>query len=395
MKDMRSEMKEGIASLGAGAYLLVDYEGRHPLLPHLQKHLNLTRKSFFLFGKDGSLRILAQALDAALLSSYGIDGEIVSYRTWKEQQDLLLKMTGKVEGPILMDISEKGSLMPVALADYGTVRFLIDEGRDIRSASSLVSTLLSHIDGEGFRSQREAADFLLEAKDRAFSLIGEEIRRNGESDELRIQRFLMDLFEQRGYVTDEPPIVAIGKNARSPHYSPSEESHSSIRKGDLILIDLWAKSKKEGSIYADITWMAYAGKDPADAYRKRFAVLREAADLCFGFIKEHYPTRPIHGYEADIVARSYIEIAGYGKHFTHRTGHSIAGDEGPHGKGTNLDDYETHDDRLLMDGTSFSIEPGIYAPDFGMRLETDVAIEGGVPRIVAGRQEDIVRIPVE
>ena len=369
MKDMRAEMKEGIASLGAGAYLLVDYEGRHPLLPRLQKHLNLTRKSFFLFGKDGSLRILAQALDAALLSSSGIDGEIVSYRTWKEQQDLLLKMTGKVEGPILMDISEKGSLMPVALADYGTVRFLIDEGRDIRSASSLVSTLLSHI--------------------------GEEIRRNGESDELRIQRFLMDLFEQRGYVTDEPPIVAIGKNARSPHYSPSEESHSSIRKGDLILIDLWAKSKKEGSIYADITWMAYAGRDPADAYRKRFAVLREAADLCFGFIKEHYPTRPIHGYEADIVARSYIEIAGYGKHFTHRTGHSIAGDEGPHGKGTNLDDYETHDDRLLMDGTSFSIEPGIYAPDFGMRLETDVAIEGGVPRIVAGRQEDIVRIPVE
>ena len=97
MKDMRAEMKEGIASLGAGAYLLVDYEGRHPLLPHLQKHLNLTRKSFFLFGKDGSLRILAQALDATLLSSSGIDGEIVSYRTWMEQQDLLLKILYSIE----------------------------------------------------------------------------------------------------------------------------------------------------------------------------------------------------------------------------------------------------------------------------------------------------------
>ena len=395
MKDIRAEMKEWIGSLGGGAYLLVDYEGRHPLLPRLQRHLNLTRKSFFLFGKDGSLVILAQALDATLLSSSGIKGEIVPYRTWREQLDLLLLLTAKVEGPILMDISENGSLMPISLADYGTVRFLIDQGRDIRSAASLLSTILSHIDEEGFCSQRKAASFLLEAKDRAFSLIGRDIQDHGESDELHVQRFLMNLFEKEGYVTDEPPIVAIGTNARSPHYAPTEACHSRIRKGDLILVDLWAKSRIEGSIYADITWMAYAGDDPSDAYRRRFSILREASDSCFAFLKENLPKRPVRGFEADRVTRDHIAKAGYGDYFTHRTGHSIAGDEGPHGRGTNLDDYETHDERILMDGTSFSIEPGIYAPDFGMRLETDVAIVEGVPRIIAGRQEEIVRIKVE
>jgi Xaa-Pro aminopeptidase len=208
-------------------------------------------------------------------------------------------------------------------------------------------------------------------KDEAFAKIKELILKDGETDELDIQKFISDRFHEEGMVYDDPPLVAIGKNASNPHYTPTAESHSKIHKGDLVLIDMWAKMNDPEGVYADITWMGYVGTEIPEVYTKRFAIVKAARDGVIAFLKKEIPLRKVQAYEADDVARKIITDAGYGDYFIHRVGHNIAVDVSPHGPGANLDDYESKDTRCLIEGTSFSDEPGIYAPDFGVRSETN------------------------
>jgi Xaa-Pro aminopeptidase len=189
---------------------------------------------------------------------------------------------------------------------------------------------------------------------------------------------------------DEAPIVAIGPNASNPHYAPTKDCHSLIEQGDLVLIDMWAKFKAEGSVYADITWMGYVGLEVPEAYRQRFSIVKGARDAAIAFLKRELPLRNVQAFEVDQVARKVIEEAGYGEYFTHRLGHSIHCDDSPHGPGANLDDFESHDTRTLLSGTSFSDEPGIYAPDFGVRSETDLRIENHRLLVVGGLQDEII-----
>jgi Xaa-Pro dipeptidase len=193
-------------------------------------------------------------------------------------------------------------------------------------------------------------------------------------------------------VYDDPPLVAIGKNASNPHYTPTPESHAKIHQGDLVLIDMWAKMDDPEGVYADITWMGYVGADVPEVYAKRFAIVKAARDAVIAFLKKEIPLRPVAAYEADDVAREVITKAGYGDYFIHRVGHNIAVDVSPHGPGANLDDYESHDTRHLIEGTSFSDEPGIYAPDFGVRSETNLHILNHQAVVVAGLQDKIIPI---
>ena len=374
-----------------GGYLWIDYEGKHPLVPLLFPHAHLTRKLFGLFLPNGKLIVLAQELDALLLKEEeNSDVILETYLTWQEMKNKLAALLSSISSPILMDYSEDGLLMPISLADYGTVSFAKKLGHEVSSSSSLLGLLSSYIEENEFLDQRRTANLLLQIKDEAFELIRQKIANHEPITEYDVQSYIVSRFEKEHLLYDEAPIVATGKNARSPHYSPTKIASSPLEKGDLVLIDMWAKSSKTHAVYGDITWMAYIGSTLPNTVEKRFSLIRHAADACFAFIKECYGTRPIYGYEADEVTRKVIEEGGYGKYFSHRTGHSIAYDEGPHGKGTNLDNFETHDDRELLNGTSFSIEPGIYAEDFGMRLETDVAIHNHVPEIIAGRQDKII-----
>ena len=193
-------------------------------------------------------------------------------------------------------------------------------------------------------------------------------------------------------VYDDPAIVAIGKNASDPHYGPSEEVSSPIRKGDLVLIDMWAKMDDPEGVYADITWMGYVGEEVPEVYAKRFEILKKAIEADFEFLKNELPKRAVAGYEVDQISRDYIKEAGFAEYFVHRTGHNIAVDVSPHGPGVNIDNYESHDTREIIDGVTFSLEPGIYAPDFGMRSETNVYIKDRQPIYVAGHQEEIIPI---
>ncbi len=379
----------------ADAWVLVDYENRNPSVPYFVGKRMLTRKIIFVFEKDKAY-IICHTIDTVFLNDPEItkDFELRIYKTWQEMLDIekeLLKGFKRV----LMDISEDGLLPRVSLADFGSVDFVKKQGIDVISSADLLQTINAAYDDESYALQLKACETTLKIKDEAFQKIGELISRNGEADEFEIQQFICNRFHEEGMIYDDEAIVAVGPNASNPHYGPTAKKSSKIHEGDLVLIDMWAKYDNPKGVYADITWMAFIGDEVPEEMNRRFNILKTAIDKGFKFIEDTSKKRPVMGYEVDRVVRDYIESEGYGEYFTHRTGHNISVDISPHGPGANIDDYESHDTRQLIDGTTFSMEPGIYVPDYGMRSETNVAMRNGKPTFVAGRQKEITKITIK
>lgn len=294
---------------------------------------------------------------------------------------------------VIMDISNDGLLPRVSLADYGSVEFIKNLGINIYSSGDILEEFSAAYDEEAYNLQLLACEKTLKIKDEAFALIKNDILENGQSDEYRIQKFICDRFHEEGMVYDDPAIVAVSKNASNPHYGPSENIHSPIYKGDVVLIDMWAKMNHKNAVYADITWMGYVGEEIPTTVEERFSILRNAVDSAFKFLEDNLKNRRVEGWEVDDISRDVVTKAGFGEYFTHRTGHNISVDVSPHGPGVNIDNYESHDTRKIIPHISFSLEPGIYAPDFGMRVETDIYIDSNYkPHMVAGRQEKVIAI---
>jgi len=379
----------------ADAWIVFDYENRNPTVPSFVGNKMLTRKIVFVFEREQAY-IICHSIDTVFLNDPEVtkDFKLLVYNTWQEMLSLVESLLSKY-ARVLMDVSEDGLLPRVSLADYGSVDFVKKHGVEVISSADLLQEMNAVYDDESYQLQLKACETTLKIKDEAFAKIGEMISKNGEADEFEIQQFICDRFHEEGMTYDDPPIVAIGPNAANPHYGPTETVSSKIKKGDLVLIDMWAKYNHPKAVYADITWMAYVGDDVPAEMEKRFNVLKTAIDKAFEFLEATSQSRPVMGYEVDRITRDYIESQGYGRYFTHRTGHNISVDVSPHGPGANIDDYESHDTRQLVDGTSFSLEPGIYAPDYGMRSETNVAMQNGKPIIVAGRQQKILKITIK
>ena len=382
-------IKRFLAEHPGSAYLSLDYENKNPLLASFTSGLMLTRKVAFLFKSERPI-VIAQTLDCPFLKKgyVGANFEIVEYRDWQEYLTLLKKHLSDTSA-VYMDVSENGLLPRVSLADYGSVAYVMSLGKEIRSSADLLNEMIGTLSPEGEASQKVAADLLLAIKDEAFAYMAQALKAGKPLDEYEVQSFIAHRFEEEGMTYDDPPIVAVNANASNPHYQPTENEHSPIKKGDLILIDMWAKKKEKGSVYGDITWMAYAGREVPVEMAKPFATLVRSIDAAIAFLKQELPLREVAGYEVDRLVRKIIEEDGYLPYFTHRTGHSIKDDDGPHGPGVNMDDYESHDERKIVDGNSFSLEPGIYLPSFGMRSETDILVKGRKPIVVAGRQREI------
>lgn len=376
------------------AYVLVDYENKNKTILSFLGEKMLTRKIFVVFPKNEKPYLICHNIDKVFLDVEEITSnfDLRIYYTWQEMLSIQKDCFSKYKN-ILMDISENGLLMRVSLADYGSVEYIKSLGIDVHSSGDLLQSFTATYDSESYQSQLRACEKTLKIKDEAFSLIKDDILKYGESDEYRIQKFICDRFHSEGMIYDDPAIVAISHNASNPHYGPTKEIHSKIKEGDVVLIDMWAKENTSKAVYADITWMGYVGKVVPDVVKERFLVLRKAVDEAFEFLKKNLPIRDVYGYEVDDVTRKIVRDAGYIEYFTHRTGHNISVDVSPHGPGVNIDDYETHDDRKIIENISFSLEPGIYAPDFGMRVETDIYIDDNkVPHMVAGRQEEVIAI---
>ena len=387
------EIQKLIALEGADAWVMVDYENRNPAMTSLLGPKMLTRKIFMVIPAEGKPYLITHIIDTVYLkdkeTSKSFDLHV--YKTWEEmlaleKKDFLAYKT------VLMDVSENGLLPRVCLADWGSVSYIASLGINIKSSQNILQSITAVYSDRGYELQLEACSLTLAIKDEAFRKIRELIEEKGETDEYEIQQFIAKRFEEEGMVFDEAPLVAIGKNASNPHYSPTKDIHSRIKEGDLVLIDMWAKMNDPEAIYADITWMGYVGKKVPAKYQKRFDIVKGARDAVISFLKKEIPARKVMAFEADDVARNYITDAGFGEYFVHRVGHNIAADVSPHGSGANLDNYETHDTRYLLEGTSFSDEPGIYAKDFGMRSETNLHIINGELEVVAGLQEEIIPI---
>lgn len=387
------EIQKTIANEKADAWVMVDYECHNPAMNALLGPKMLTRKIFMVIPKEGKPYLITHAIDTVYLKDKETkkNFDLHVYKTWQEMLELERKDLSQYKR-VMMDISENGLLPRVSLADWGSVDFISSLGIEVISSQNVLQSITAVYGDKGYALQLEACSLTLAIKDEAFKKIRELIEKNGETDEYEIQQFIARRFEEEGMVYDEAPLVATGKNASNPHYSPTKESHSKIKRGDLVLIDMWAKMNETEAVYADITWMGYVGEKVPAKYKKRFEIVKNARDAVITFLKKEIPNRPVMAYEADDVARGVITEAGYGEYFLHRVGHNIAADVSPHGSGANLDNYETHDTRYLIEGTSFSDEPGIYAPDFGVRSETNLHIINGELEVVAGLQEEIIAI---
>jgi Xaa-Pro dipeptidase len=387
-------IQDYLKAQGLDAWILVDYENRNTTLVSFVGEKMLTRKILMVFPKTGKPYLITHLIDTVFLK----DPDVLSqfdlhvYKTWKEML-AYEKNDFKDYQKVAMDISEEGLLPRIALADYGSVDFIKSLGIQVVTSGDILERFSAAYDEKAHEGQVWACKKALEIKDEAFALIRKLVLEKGETDEYTIQKFICDRFHQEGMVYDDAAIVAVNHNASNPHYGPTESIHSPIKKGDSVLIDMWAKPDQPNGVYADITWMGYVGEEVPEIYQQRFAILREAVDKAFAFIKENLPKRRVEGWEVDDVSRGVVEKAGYGEYFTHRTGHNIAIDVSPHGPGVNIDNYESHDTREIIPHISFSLEPGIYAPDFGMRSETDVYINADrIPEMVGGRQEKVIAI---
>lgn len=393
MSNKISEIQKRLPS-SVSCWVLVDYENKNPIMVSMLGDLMLTRKVIMVIPKEGKPFLICHKIDTVFLNQERITSQfdLHVYKTWKEMLELEKDLL-KDYPTLCMDISSDGLLPRVSLADYGSVEYLLSLGHKVVSSADMQQYLYAAFSEEEEKTQIEACNTLMMIKDEAFRKIKKDILKNGESDEYAIQSFICNRLHEEGYIYDDPAIVAINHNASDPHYGPSENVSSKIHKGDVVLIDMWAKKDIPNSVYGDITWMGYVGESVPKVVEDRFAILRKAVDSGFEYLAKNLPLRDVKGYEVDDVVRDVIDKAGYGEYFIHRTGHNISKDVSPHGPGANIDDYESHDERNLIENTSFSLEPGIYAPDFGMRSETDVYIsKDRIPYMVGGRQEKVIAI---
>jgi Xaa-Pro aminopeptidase len=273
--------------------------------------------------------------------------------------------------------------------DAGTIELLRKFKKKIVSSADLVQKFEASWSREQAEGHFEAGKIVDRITREAFARAAAFVKDGKPLTEDQLQQWIVEQFHARGLASDEPPIVAVQPNNGDPHYAPKAGSSRPIRAGDLLLLDVWAKLSRPGSVYYDITWIGYLGDRVPDSYAKIFRVVRAARNNAVKFIQEAVAKkRPIHGWEVDGVARKTIQKAGYGKNFVHRTGHSIG--QEVHGNGANMDGLETRDDRKIVPHTCFSIEPGIYLPEFGMRTEVNVYVDEKEARVTGAVQEEIL-----
>jgi Xaa-Pro dipeptidase len=277
------------------------------------------------------------------------------------------------------------------LVDAGTIELVRGLGVEVFTSADLVQQFESRWSSEALALHLEAGKSIDRIVRDAFAMIGDAARNNREISEYDVQQRMLRLFALDDLETADPPIVAVNENTANPHYVPMEANSRSIHPGDFVLLDVWAKCRRPGAVYYDITWTGFVGDEVPAHYARIFAVVREARDAAVDFVRRaRHEQRTVYGYEVDDMARGVIASHGYGELFIHRTGHSIG--EEIHGNGANMDNYETHDERRIIPGTCFSVEPGIYLADFGVRSEVNVYVEETEACVTGETQQAVVPI---
>lgn len=391
---MISGIQELLKKEKIDGWLLYNFRGSNVFATRildLPRHILFTRRYFYFIPQKGSPRKLVHRIEEWNLDT--LPGDKTVYLSWQSLNEGLKKIL-KGAKTVATEYSPRCAIPYVSTVDAGTVELIKKTGVKVVSSADLVQFYEARWDEEQLRDNLDAARQLGQTAQEAFRFIGQRIAANTPLTEYDVQQFMLSEFKKRGIMTEEAPNCSVNANAANPHYEPTKEINSPLKKGDLVLLDLWAKKDKARSVYADITWMGFIGQSVPDGYEKIFQVVKGGRDAALDFVRESLAKKKqICGYQVDDAARKYITAKGYGKEFIHRTGHSIG--EVIHGNGANMDNLETHDERRIIPQTSFSIEPGIYLRDkFGIRSEIDVYISKDNEVLVTGEpmQQKIVAI---
>ncbi len=310
------------------------------------------------------------------LAEAGVDGWF--FACFQHNDPIGVELLGRLVAGhrrLAAQYSPGNELPTISRLDAGTAELLREAGVELSSAADLAQRFAATWSASQLAGHRRAATHLHAIVHAAFGRVSAALARGDELDEYTVQRGIVDAFEQAGLWAESDPIVGVNAHSADPHYQPGPARSSPIRRGDFLLIDLWAKERAAESVYADITWCGVCAPSPSDRQAEVFGHVAAARDAALERVRASYPRQPIRGFEVDDAAREVILRAGFGERFIHRTGHSIGISD--HGQGANMDNLETHDTRLLLPMTGFSIEPGIYLPgDFGVRSEINVALLG-------------------
>ncbi len=372
------------------AWLFYDHHHRDPIaysVLGLPANLHVTRRWYYVIPAEGEPAKLNHRIEPGHLDK--LPGTKAVYSAWEEQQANLEKMLAPYK-TLAMQYSTNNLVPAIGLVDAGTIELIRSFGHTIVSSGDLVSRFEAALSAEQIASHFAAGEAIDNIMAGAFKEIGARVR-NGGCNEYEIQQWIANAFEREGLIFDDPAIVGVNANSGNPHYSPSPEAAKPIRKDDFVLLDMWGKKKTPGSVYYDITWTGVVDAAPTARQQEVFTAVTRARDAGYEKVKSAFDAKQkIAGWEVDKVTRESIASAGLGEYFTHRTGHSIATEV--HGNGANMDNLETKDDREIIPNTLFSIEPGVYLPEFGVRSEFDVLIRNGRAEITGQVQKELVRI---
>lgn len=356
-------------------WLFYDFRQSNPIAYQVLGLLDTemyTRRWCYFVPTTGTPVALISVVESHVLR--GLPGERHVFRTWLEMQCLLQDLL-PAGARIAMEYSPMNAIPYIARVDAGTIEMVRSFGVNVVSSANLVQRFVAQLSAEQIAGHREAGRRLIAAKDQLFAWLGDELQAGTMLDEYIVQQHFMALVREAGLVMDESPIIGVNEHSGNPHYVPTATEHSPLRRGDLVLFDFWAHLPQPGSIYADYTWVAFAGtRSEIPQYQRAiFEIVSGARDSGIAYVRERLAAgESVEGRHVDDVTRGVIVQAGYADYFVHRTGHSITTAE--HGNGANLDNYETQDERVLLPNTCCSVEPGIYLPEFGIRSEVNLLI---------------------
>jgi Xaa-Pro dipeptidase len=383
------KIQREIAAQQMDGWLFFDHHQRDPLAYRvlgLSAARMATRRWYYLIPAQGEPAGLEHRIESGMLAP--LPGKKKLYASWTEQIEGLRTLLRGMKR-VAMQYSPNCAIPYVAMVDAGTVELVRSLGVEVTSSAELIQAFEARWTPEALESHLEAGRRVDQARAEAFALVRERTRNGAALSEYELQRFVRDSFGEAGLVTDHGPIVAVNANASNPHYEPTESISRPIRRGDFVLLDMWAKLDRRGATYYDITWTGFCGDHPTDEMRNVFAAVTGARDAAIARVTNAVAGgQDLRGFEVDDAARGFIESRGFGAYFTHRTGHSIG--QEVHGNGANMDNLETHDERRVAPWSCFSIEPGVYLPDFGVRSEVNMFVGDREALVTGEMQRDLL-----
>ena len=372
-------------------WLLYDFHGSNPIASRLTglaaSGKMATRRWYYLVPADGAPRGLVHAIER-----HNLDDLPGDKRAYAGREQLAAGLRDLLKGVrrVAMEYSPSNAIPYVSRVDAGTVEAVRACGTDVVSSGDLAQRFEAVWTDEVLATHVAASERLYRIKDRAFEMVRQRMAAHGSLTELEVQEAMVRWFRDEGLIASDPPLVAAQEDAGNPHYMPTRDAHRAIRPNEIVLLDLWGKLPTLGAVYADITWVGFTGSRVPDEILAAFTAARDGRDAAIAYVESAVREgRDLRGFEVDRACRSVIEGAGFGAQFIHRTGHSLG--EEVHGNGVHMDDYETHDDRRLLPGTGFTIEPGVYTDRYGVRTEINMFVGEHDARVTGPRQIDIVQ----